>query len=131
MRTIKYRIQGNKDYEPTANKTYYGTNDLEQVLNNDNSISNLAGFERHIQGNRYDASTRCLYTGVKDKNNQEIYENDTLKIQYEDGFYLTKVLWDNGALTIEVQGQDYERTVLQWAIDLELVQDIEIVNESK
>jgi len=64
------------------------------------------------------------FTGLKDKNGKEIYEDDILKIKGFKESWKTKVRFENGGFCIDVEEQDYNITLLGFLDDEAIVEVI-------
>lgn len=98
MREIKFRY-GYTD----GNDWMFGYFQLEEIEN-----------QAHIEFTsdnpflkRYRLTTKDLYTGLKDKNGVEIYEDDILKCEDEDIEYLL-VEWDNHKACFSINYYGYD-----------------------
>jgi len=92
MREIKFRVYN------TERKNYMYPNDLEH---GDYSLGVLSGEVRGKYGEVFPNFIVEQFTGIKDKNGQEIYENDLIKLTVtKDVYHKGKVIFKNGAFGI-------------------------------
>lgn len=59
------------------------------------------------------------FTGLYDENDKEIFEGDIIKVIYDDGTeYTTEVCTYGGTLCVDVEGEDYDFTAIDFAVDI-------------
>ena len=59
------------------------------------------------------------YTGFRDDQGVKIFEGDIVNVHYNDGSsYLTEVRADGNTLCVDVEGEDYDYTAFDFAVDL-------------
>lgn len=58
------------------------------------------------------------YTGIEDDNDVRIFEGDIVEVSYDDGtVYTTEVRAYGNTLCVDVEGEDYEATAIDFAVD--------------
>lgn len=62
------------------------------------------------------------YTGLTDKNGKKIFEGDIVEVRYDDDYdddtaYLTEVRAYGNTLCVDVEGEDYDSTAIDFAVD--------------
>lgn len=58
------------------------------------------------------------YTGIRDDNDIRIFEGDILNVSYDDGTsYITKVQAYGNTLCVDVEGEDYDFTAIDFAVE--------------
>lgn len=102
MREIKFRAW-----------IQYDETHAEMLPNVQNHINGEWAFGNLLYANN---AKVMQYTGLKDKNDIEIYEGDILLIDCDDEYYRSSVYFDGGALCIDVKGCDFDFTAVGWAI---------------
>ena len=59
------------------------------------------------------------FTGRCDENYNKIFEGDILEVSYDDGTaYTTEVCAYGGTLCVDVEGEDYDFTAIDFAVDI-------------
>lgn len=59
------------------------------------------------------------FTGRCDENYNKIFEGDILEVSYDDGTaYTTEVCAYGGTLCVDVKGEDYDFTAIDFAVDI-------------
>lgn len=59
------------------------------------------------------------FTGRCDENYNKIFEGDILEVSYDDGAaYTTEVCAYGGTLCVDVEGEDYDFTAIDFAVDI-------------
>lgn len=59
------------------------------------------------------------FTGCCDENHNKIFEGDILEVSYDDGTaYITEVCAYGGTLCVDVEGEDYDFTAIDFAVDI-------------
>lgn len=59
------------------------------------------------------------FTGRCDENYNKIFEGDILEVSYDDGMaYTTEVCAYGGTLCVDVKGEDYDFTAIDFAVDI-------------
>lgn len=59
------------------------------------------------------------YTGIKDDKWARVFEGDILAVSYDDGTaYTTEVKAYGNTLCVDVEGEDYDYTAFDFAVDL-------------
>lgn len=59
------------------------------------------------------------YTGIEDDNDVRIFEGDIVEVSYDDGTaYTTEVRAYGNTLCVDVEGEDYDYTSFDFAVDL-------------
>ena len=63
------------------------------------------------------------YTGIKDDQDVRIFEGDIVEVRYDDDYdddtaYLTEVRAYGNTLCVDVEGEDYDSTAIDFAVDL-------------
>lgn len=59
------------------------------------------------------------FTGRCDENHNKIFEGDILEVSYDDGTtYITEVCAYGGTLCVDVEGEDYDFTAIDFAVDI-------------
>lgn len=59
------------------------------------------------------------YTGIEDDNDVRIFEGDIVEVSYDDGMaYTTEVRAYGNTLCVDVEGEDYDYTAFDFAVDL-------------
>lgn len=59
------------------------------------------------------------YTGIKDDKWARVFEGDILEVSYDDGTaYTTEVKAYGNTLCVDVEGEDYDYTAFDFAVDL-------------
>lgn len=68
---------------------------------------------------RIEPKTIGQFTGLCDKNVNKIFEGDILEISYDDGTaYTTEVRAYGSTLCVDIEGEDYDFTAIDFAIDI-------------
>ncbi len=113
MREIKFRVWD------TKRKSWYNVN-IDYLLCEDNELLNGIFTRKDLIFNQF--------TGLKDKNNKEIYEGDILKLR--DGYgSLVKVFFEDGIFLVNDESFDHGMPLLcQWNESSEIIGNI---NENK
>ena len=58
------------------------------------------------------------YTGIEDDNDVRIFEGDIVEVSYDDGTaYTTEVRAYGNTLCVDVEGEDYDSTAIDFAVD--------------
>lgn len=58
------------------------------------------------------------FTGLTDKNDKKMFEGDIVEVTYDDGTaYITAVCAYGNTLCVDVEGEDYDFTAIDFAID--------------
>lgn len=62
------------------------------------------------------------YTGIKDDQDVRIFEGDIVEVRYDDDYdddtaYLTEVRAYGNTLCVDVEGEDYDSTAIDFAVD--------------
>lgn len=58
------------------------------------------------------------YTGIEDDNDVRIFEGDIVEVSYDDDTaYLTEVRAYGNTLCVDVEGEDYDSTAIDFAVD--------------
>ena len=67
----------------------------------------------------FDEVELMQFTGYKE-NGKDIYEGDIIKVKndYGDEEYTTTIRYEQGALVVDINGEDYDITAFGWAIDI-------------
>ena len=88
---IKFRALGLSKMRQGWN---FGSSKIEKYFNTDkrNNHMFLTTFEKLLRGGILDKNTRCQWTGLLDKNDDEIYRGDIIK---DSSGRLMIVEWDN------------------------------------
>jgi len=131
-REIKFRawdLQENKFFEPIY-QAYIGK--LEDLSISFSGEFMMRTFEKpaiheSVFRNRFILNQ---YTGLKDKNGIEIYEGDILKIKGFNTTWKTKVVFENGGFCIDVEEQEYNRTLIGYLDDEAIIEVIGNIYES-
>ena len=58
------------------------------------------------------------YTGIEDDNDVRIFEGDIVEVSYDDGTaYTTEVYAYGSTLCVDIEGEDYDFTAIDFAVD--------------
>lgn len=117
MRTIKFRGK-----RTDTREWVYGD------LKHDKDVSITGLYDRvTIAGYHVDGKTVGEFTGLLDENKQDIYEDDIVHCIDMDGEeYVTTVRYDGYAPVIDVNGRDYDYSVIGWAIDVD-IEEVQVI----
>lgn len=71
-----------------------------------------------VSGIEIDRETIGQFTGLADYSADPIFEGDILRVSNDDGEYLTEVRAYGCTLCVDVQGEDYDFTSIDFAVDI-------------
>lgn len=75
-------------------------------------------FDEGFVTNEVVADTVGQYTGFRDDQDVRIFEGDIVEVRYDDDTaYLTEVRADGNTLCVDVEGEEYDYTAVDFAVE--------------